>query len=145
MRAAAWRGGAQTFLSFTWSFMEPRHIVIERGSLKRLNVYGNREKTAEGDRKAQTHDRQGKQREDRRETLVHQLKPESQAVTGEKNISLLCATQTWRSEAHRPSTAPPRIYQQTGEAAWQHYRSEDPCSSSATRRLCNPPEEDVGD
>lgn len=28
---------------FTWSFMEPRHTVIERGSLKRLYVYSNRD------------------------------------------------------------------------------------------------------
>lgn len=40
MRRSQW---AKVLLSFTWSFMEPRHIVIERGSLKRLNVYSDRD------------------------------------------------------------------------------------------------------
>lgn len=37
-------GRQSLLLTFTWSFMKPRHIVIERGSLKRLNVYSNRER-----------------------------------------------------------------------------------------------------
>lgn len=43
-------------LSFTWSLMEPRHTVIERGSLKGLYLYsgrdtGQKKKTGEWDRK----------------------------------------------------------------------------------------------
>jgi len=34
--------------------MEPRHIVIERGSLKRLNVYSNRERRQESEREKES-------------------------------------------------------------------------------------------
>lgn len=43
-------------LSFTWSFMEPRHIVIERSSLKRLYVYSNRDT---GRKRRQESEREG--------------------------------------------------------------------------------------
>lgn len=42
-------------------------------------------------------------------------------------------------ETYRLSRAQPQIYQWTGEAAWLHYHSEDPCSSSAIHQLYNPP------
>lgn len=41
--------------------------------------------------------------------------------------------------AYRPSTAPRRTCRRTGAEAWRCCHSGDPCFSSATRRLCNPP------
>ena len=41
--------------------------------------------------------------------------------------------------AYRPSTAPRRTCRRTGAEAWRCCRSGGPCSSSTTRRLCNPP------
>lgn len=41
--------------------------------------------------------------------------------------------------AYHPSTARRQTCQRTGGAVWRCCHSGDPCSSSATRQLCNPP------